>query len=253
MGFKRIIAFIIACVMLASVGLCAFASGKTFSAETFSIDLPDGMQERDGTEYEHYSWVNTDSDILISVKIDENVNDLRPSNVNLSNYENSVARDMKKLFKDIDMFTLQDVESVVTEIGNYNLVKTVCKMNLTVMGQMIPTNMYIYIVITENYVHYFYIMSIDGGESHADSIARTIVINDDDVKDGLFQRLVIGVVLVIVAVVVVGFGRNKKKKRRNGMSEAEERAYLEQQALNRMNDKISDACQYSNTDSHEEE
>ena len=64
---------------------------------------------------------------------------------------------------------------------------------------------------------------------------------------------VIAVVLVIVAVVVVGFGRNKKKKRRNGMSEAEERAYLEQQALNRMNDKISDACQYSNTDSHEEE
>ncbi len=274
MFFKRVASFAVAIVILMSVCVSAFALGAPlgdrYNAETYSFVLPDNAVFK--AENDTLTDLDDDVKAFVMVKVDKNTNDLRPSNVDIPRYKNSVAADIKNLFKDVDEYCeLVSVDSDLEEIGNYNVVKTAAKMNVTYLGRIAPVSIHIYVVMTKNYVHYFYVVGYDEGgtESYADGIAQTIVVDDEDVKDGFFQRYIVKFVtsrwfrriVIVVVGALVGlyyyFRKLTPKERKgladdgktvDGMTQAERRIYLEQQRLNRENDEISHACENSNTD-----
>ena len=190
---KRSLSLIIACIVILSVGVCGFAVGSRYSTDTFGVTLPVGAELCE-KESGYYRWVDDETQSIISVRVDKNTNNLKPSNVDLYKFENSVADDIDNLISGTEVdkyFVLQDVKTEIVEIGDYDFIKTVCTMNLTYMGRVIPANMYIFGAITENYIHYFYIMNLsDGAESFADEIVESIVIKDEKVWDNWFGNIV---------------------------------------------------------------
>ena len=177
--FKSLCSVLLVCIMLASVGISAFAE----SADTYSIDLPDGFEQVDSRDG---AIVLMKDDIIVTIGVSANSSSqkVNPNDAD-ELYINSFKNQVEQSAKDgADSVEIVRNEAAFIELGDNDAIK--CDLECRYYdfkNNFITAYQTCYLFETENYIHVFAVTSDADVTEFADELMKTVEIFDEPIKE----------------------------------------------------------------------
>lgn len=168
--FKSICSSALVLVVLFSMGVCAFASGYTYS-----ITIPDGFKEKSTTVKNEEKWENDDY-VEISVHCQPNNKEdkVNPLEANLTAFEQDFRLGMTE-----KGYEVTSIDTKLVEVGEHHAINVSMALKVAIIGEVY----YVYYIFeTQNYIHTFVVQSLEDKSDFAESLISTVVINDEPAK-----------------------------------------------------------------------
>ena len=206
--FKSICALALVLAVIFSLGVCAFASG-----DTYSIVIPGGFKEKNATVENEKKWENDDY-VEISAHCQPNNKEdkVNPLEANLTAFKQDFRLGMTERG-----YEVTSIETNLVEVGEHHAINVSMVLMVAIIGEVYYEY---YIFETQNYIHTFVVQSLEDKSDFADRLISTVEIYDEPAKllntNKTLARIIAGAITgaiigVIVALVLLFVKMTRKK------------------------------------------
>lgn len=168
--FKSICSFALVLAVIFSLGLCAFASG-----DTYSITIPAGFEEQSAKTRNERIWTNDDFvEIHAHYQANDKEDKVNPLEADLPAFEQVIKNGMIE-----DGFEVTSISTKLIEVGEHHAINVSMVLKAALIGEVYYEY---YVFETQNYIHTFIVQSLEDESDFANSVIGTVVINDEPAK-----------------------------------------------------------------------
>lgn len=174
--FKSVFTAAIACAVIVSMGICAFAYVVD---ATYSIDIPEDFISSSTT-----TWKNDDGDIIIELAFSENTSNVKVNpNEAGESYLSLVEENVTQSLTDVEGVAseLISVQSGLMELGEHDAIRVSLAKKYSFENGDMTVYRVCYLFETQNYIHSVVVTGDENIEQFADELIKTFKINDEAV------------------------------------------------------------------------